>query len=789
MSNNPEASPGQATSAGLLPDTYQDLHNSDEVNWAVQRSYEHVPNDPHQRVATYLGSLVGRHGLLGGSEERRQAQVAHHVMDPEDIPESYFDRQREIARQQGQGDIEITEDMKQQHTEALIADQTASLNAWAEYLNDPEADYPAWFRYYTMRNVLKLADYDKEKERFRKRSQTTTAPYPELNREALAYVYERLNRRLEDQNQDNEQLQQLADQANFNKLYSHALAESVPSDQEQLQTTAGEWTKYDQLKPWEKSDRAHQLAQSLQGYGTGWCTAGKKTAEWQLEAGDFHVYYSYDEEGQPIVPRVAVRMQKGRVAEVRGIDADQNLEPAITDIAMERIQDLPGGEEYLQAAEDMNRVTDIENRVRQGEELTAQDIYFLREYGGPIQSFGYGKDPRIDELLRDRDLSADMDMMLENFDHAELAQDLMDSGEEGMDTLAQNLDKFHPDALDQAEFARDLMNRGLEYILAANLDKFPEGAVDHAKFARDLMERKLVGGEILAANLDKFPDGAVDPARLARRLVVEGRGHIVAQNLEKFPDGAVDHAQVARHLLESGEGGPNILVQNLDKFPDGAVNRVQLARDLIDRGRTGMVILANNLDKFPEGAVDQVELAHGLLESGPRGQHHLVENLEKFPPEAVDPNQIARHLMNEAGEHIFAENLDKFLQSEAIDQFQLVRDMMDSGVAGAQILADNLDKFQPKAVDQAELVRNLLKSSPSGQKVLAENLDKFLQSEAIDQFQLAQELIDSGGDGMKILANNLDKFPEGAVDPDQLTQDMLESGENGQSTLAEDKFL
>jgi hypothetical protein len=501
---------------------------------------------------------------MSGSEERRQAQISHHVMNPEDIPESYFDRQREIARQQGHGDIEITEDMKQQHAEALIADQTASLNAWAEYLNDPHADYPAWFRYYTMRNILKLADYDKEKERFRKRSNKTTAPYPELNREALAYVYETLNRRLEGQQQNDEHIQQLADQANFNKLYSHALAESVPSDPEQLQGTAGEWTTYQQLDPEEDTDRARQLAQSLQGYGTGWCTAGESTAEGHLRKGDFHVYCSYDGEGQATVPRVAVRMEHGKVAEVRGIDTGQNLEPAITDIAMERVKDLPGGEQYLQAAEDMNRVTDIETRARQGEKLTARDVYFLYEYGGQIQSFGYKKDPRIGELLFGRDPLADLDMMMENFNHAQLARELIHDGRERI--LAENLDKFRPKAINHSKLARNLRRKGLEISLVENLNKFPVGTVDHAQ--------------------------------LARHMIHNGREKVIAHNLDKFPDDAVDQGQLVRGLLESGLGGRSALVQNLDKFPPDALDHVQLARDLVDEGRGNLV--AENLDKFQE---------------------------------------------------------------------------------------------------------------------------------------------------------------------------------------------
>ena len=67
------------------------------------------------------------------------------------------------------------------------------------------------------------------------------------------------------------------------------------------------------------------LAQSLRSWNTGWCTAGTRTAAHQLSMGDFYVYYTQDEEGKDVVPRVAIRMEDGSVAEVRGINPDQNL--------------------------------------------------------------------------------------------------------------------------------------------------------------------------------------------------------------------------------------------------------------------------------------------------------------------------------------------------------------------------------------------------------------------------------------------------------------------------------
>ena len=53
-----------------------------------------------------------------------------------------------------------------------------------------------------------------------------------------------------------------------------------------------------------------KLVKSLEGKDTGWCTAGASTAKTQLEGGDFYLYYSYDSEGNPTIPRIAIRMEE-----------------------------------------------------------------------------------------------------------------------------------------------------------------------------------------------------------------------------------------------------------------------------------------------------------------------------------------------------------------------------------------------------------------------------------------------------------------------------------------------
>lgn len=207
----------------------------------------------------------------------------------------------------------------------------------------------------------------------------------------------------------------------------------------------------------------------------------------------------------------------------------------------ERGQDQPGDQEYDQAAADMNRIADISKRVLGGQKLTAQDVYFLRKYDSETQNFGnfgYNEDPRIDEILQERDASADLDMMLQEFDQTQLFRGMMDSGVLGMKILAVNLEKFHHGAVDRVELARKLMASRGEPILADNLEKFPDGAVDPAKLAWELMDNGVHGMEILAQNLDKFlQSDAVDHFELARemmaRSLVASRA-ILTRNLHKF---------------------------------------------------------------------------------------------------------------------------------------------------------------------------------------------------------------------------------------------------------------
>jgi len=100
------------------------------------------------------------------------------------------------------------------------------------------------------------------------------------------------------------------------------------------------------------------------------------------------------------VPRVAIRMEQGEVAEVRGVNAAQELEAEMADITAEQLKDLPGGEEYIRKAEDMKRLTLLEKKTLAdpNAELTSDELRFLYELDHEIEGFGYEEDPRVKEI-------------------------------------------------------------------------------------------------------------------------------------------------------------------------------------------------------------------------------------------------------------------------------------------------------------------------------------------------------------------------------------------------------
>ena len=391
----------------FLKKKYSDLRKSE----AVRLSHETSENKESNMIDTWLHSMEAFHERQRNNPESmeliRKAFHDEYVIKPENVGETYFQNQERLMRELGHGNVEITEETRQEAIDIIIKDQEASLDNWVNYIFSKDADvYPMWAKYFAMRSMVKLSSYDKEKKAFGNRRKDTVSPFPDLNREALAYVIDILHKKAKQESieldENNPELQKLIESENFGKLYAYAIEQVTPTEVNELMLTEGEWRKYSQ-----GSDHM-PLVESIQGHGTGWCTAGESTAKTQLQGGDFHVYYSIDKQGNYTIPRTAIRMQGSQIGEVRGIAPDQNLDPYMGKIVDEKLSEFPDKEKYKKKTADMNTLTLIERKQSKGEELTKEDLSFLYELDSRIEGFGYRRDPRIEELREARNIKEDL---------------------------------------------------------------------------------------------------------------------------------------------------------------------------------------------------------------------------------------------------------------------------------------------------------------------------------------------------------------------------------------------
>lgn len=317
---------------------------------------------------------------------------------------------------------EIPENEKHGITEQTIKDQKASLDRWFEYLTGPEAgNYPDEYKYWAFAEMLKLGAQDRERKDFNKRASDTAAPFPELNQQALALLLDEIGRKYKREpsrivlgdKAGREEFKKRLQGENFGKLYGWALehVNSLRLPEQRLPITQGEWKKF------AKDSNPKDLAGSLQGFNTGWCIAGEGTAQSYLTHSDVWIYFSQDEEGGNTIPRAAIVNNGSRVSEVRGIiqtkEVKQHLDDYIAPVVGEKLKDLPGGENWQAGMEDMKKLAEIHFKHAQKQPLDKNELVFLYELDHPIQSMGYGQDPRINEIRKTRNPKEDAPIVFE----------------------------------------------------------------------------------------------------------------------------------------------------------------------------------------------------------------------------------------------------------------------------------------------------------------------------------------------------------------------------------------
>lgn len=392
-----------------------DLQTSPEVEAAVKKHErlgdETLPNDPSARIEAYMDRLENI--FLNPDERVRERNIEMlrdsiydaFIIKPENVPESYFELQQQVARERGQVVEAIPANVRKQMIDTAIEDQKHSLDNWVDYLTSSDAVYPTWFKYFVFRNITKLSQFDKELGKFKTRTDSTVAPFPDIYREPLAQIADAYLKVAEDNKTLADAEIKNAFSKKFPTLYAELIQKSLAASIENKEGTEGEWIKYSHGN---ESD-AEKLYQSLEGKGTGWCTAGKSTAEAQVESGDFYVYYTYDKDQKPTQPRIAIRMQEDKIAEVRGIMQHQSLEPQMNDILETKLKTFgPEADKYKKKSADMRALTEIEKKSKENTPLSKTELEFLYEINGQITGFGYQKDPRVAEIRATRNSEADM---------------------------------------------------------------------------------------------------------------------------------------------------------------------------------------------------------------------------------------------------------------------------------------------------------------------------------------------------------------------------------------------
>lgn len=372
------------------------------------------PGAPERKLLAWLWEIEDEWKAIKKDpaklQKLKEKLYAQYVIAEDAIPESYFDLQKRIAREQGYGDITITPEMRRQLAETLRNDQKRSLDRWVDYLmSDDTNHYPMWAKLWVFEDMVRLNKYHPETGKFSRRSNSTVAPFIGLNRGALGKVMDGITKKVAGKPLDkfDPELIKLLDKGKFSELYA-AVLKNLGDKKVNLEITEGKWVKY------PKGSSPDRLVQSLDSCTTGWCTEGESTATSQLKAGDFYVYYSNDELGNPEHPRIAIRMEGKEIKEVRGIAYEQNLDAEIakTDILKNKLKEFGSeGEKYQKRSEHMQRLTLIEKKIQASEDLSMEDLRFLYEMDEIIEGFGYQRDPRIDEILNKRDTDSDLTMI------------------------------------------------------------------------------------------------------------------------------------------------------------------------------------------------------------------------------------------------------------------------------------------------------------------------------------------------------------------------------------------
>jgi hypothetical protein len=589
---------------GILQERFG-LHASPEVALAAAQAALHgevLPNDPGHTIGNYLGNLGVSHSLftsdLPEAELRQDRHIEARIIKPDALPESYFVHLQKVAEEQGYGERKFSVTERSRVANDVRMAQTESLKTWVSYLSGEDCPYPIWFKYFAYRGVTKLGQYNTAKKQFETRTRATTAPFTELNPEALALVYEQT-------------LDKATHHLSFGRLYANSLREVTSQDIELDNEVKGSWVCYSQGGD---ADTINRLTEALRGKNTTWCTASSKsTAKTHLEGGDFHVYYTTDKQGETTQPRIAVRMSKNSIAEIRGILPSQTVEPHLINIVAAKIETLPGGGRYAQALEDMRTITRIQKKLNDNQELSLEELEVIYRPNYRIVNVLGGADPRVPRIINSRqDPVTDLSLLYPDTSTADLIKQYDRSSYNAREgQILGNLFSKGKLGLDVVHGLIAKHGHGIDTLIAQHLADFTE--------LDDTVAQYLLHhghGMELTANLHRFNQ----PGQEVANFVLHYSGlHTLVKNANLFPNIDV----------------PTLLTDMLARNPYKTSRAVGLCLPYT----TGLDIsIANTLIRYGRGK----DVARNLgsfsgIDTESRKTHQKIHRLLKGSKDQLDP--------------------------------------------------------------------------------------------------------------------------------------------------------
>jgi hypothetical protein len=360
---------------------------------------------------------------------KKQSLYPSFIIDdnPQNFPESYFANKIASKKELGEHDFSFTEEERREEIRKVIEIQKISLDGWINYLSGNDCHYPDDIKYFVMQGVLQLGKLDTEKYSFGKRGARSIMPFTPIDREALSVVMGALDAFHHQKDTLSSYPQNLREiiqkGGRFGDMYALVMRDldtKTKNKEDLLFITDGAWRTF------EQGSDPQILVNSLADKRSNLCIADIGSATSELEKGTVHIYFSNDHAGVPTNPRIAMTVSDGEVTEVRGTyNTSEDFDPNIlgTDKLQKRMEGFSNGASYLAKEKAMKKLTEIYNKSfcidkKTGAKtpfhaaLSEDDMRFLYEIDAQIEGFGYDRDPRIQEIIEQRDIKTDVSKTL-----------------------------------------------------------------------------------------------------------------------------------------------------------------------------------------------------------------------------------------------------------------------------------------------------------------------------------------------------------------------------------------